>query len=429
MDTSANPFAVLGVPADVDDAGVRKAYARLLRDARAAADEAAADRIQKAFEAIRDPEPRARLRRSLEEGDRHEAPLTAARLLIAEGKLRDARNALRGILGASPRSAEALLDLVRVECALEKFDSAVSTSRRLIECAAENPAYWVLRARVLASHAETLTNAGHQEQQLNAALKHVRKAKDLGDHSASTQVLESDLLHATGRQLAASKLLKDRLNEAAELKSDELEMALALLRQHASQSHGRGFQEAIEALARALPEAEDRRRTVAHALCRLAAELLPVRPGSGIKCVDLAEVCSPEDPTVLRMVQACAAHKDRLEQRAESMAVAAASEVGERLESANRDDGWWDWWGRRWIRWVIAILLFNPIFLGLRTCGRDAPLPAGKVVLDEDGNVTHVIDAGGRQVPIEVMEAKLKAQAKKSLRKKKPPQLEAPADE
>jgi tetratricopeptide (TPR) repeat protein len=316
-----------------------------------------------------------------------------------------------------------LLDLVRVECALEKFDSAVSTSRRLIECAAENPAYWVLRARVLASHAETLTNAGHQEQQLKAALKHVRKAKELGDHSASTQVLESDLLLATGRQLAASKLLKDRLKEAAELKSDELEMALALLRQHASRSHGRGFQEAIDALAQALPEAEDRRRTVAHALCRLAADLLPVRPASGIKCVDLAEVCSPGDPTVLRMVQACAEHKDRLEQRAETIAVAAASEVGERLERANRDDGWWSWSGPHWIRWVIVILLSKSMVLGLWNCGRDPPLPAGNVVLDEDGNVTHVIDAGGKQVPIEVMEAKLKGQGKKSLRKKKPPQV------
>lgn len=436
MDADANPFAVLGVSPDVDDASVRKSYARLLREARAAADDAAAERIQKAYESIRDPEPRARLRRLLEEGDKHQAPLEAARLLIAAGNLREARNALRAILTGSPRNEQVLMELVHVECGLEKFDTAVATSRKLLECAPGNPDYWVLRARALASHAETLARPAHRDEHLKNALKHVRKAKDLGDQSASTQVLESDLLRATGRELAASKLLKSRLNEAAELKSDELEMALALLRQHASQSHGRGFQDAIDALAQALPEAEERRRTVAHALCRLAADLLPVRPAAGIKCVELAEVCSPEDATVQSLVQACEQHKGRLEHRAERMAVAAASEVGQRLESANRGVGWWTWWGAtsgwgsHWGTWLITFLLLKATVLGLmRNCGRDKPPAPAGVIVDDDGKITHVIDAKGRQVPIEELEAKAKTRGKKSAKKKRPPQPEAAEEE
>src|SRR5262245_5315267 len=209
MNAKENPFAVLGVPADVDDAGVRRAYARLLREARATADSTAADRIQEAFEAIRDAEPRERARRLLEEGDKVKEPLEAAIRLAAEGKLGEARGALRSILQASPRSEQVLLQLVEVECALGKVDTAAGTARKLIECAPGNAAYWVLRARVLASHAETLAGPEQQAEHFKAALKHVRKAKDLGDHSASTQVLESELLRVTGRELAASKVLKD----------------------------------------------------------------------------------------------------------------------------------------------------------------------------------------------------------------------------
>jgi hypothetical protein len=71
-------------------------------------------------------------------------------------------------------------------------------------------------------------------------------------------ILESDLQSARGREQAGCASLLRRLAEATEMRSDELDIVLALLQRAGQKGLERVFRDALEAAARLMPEeAED----------------------------------------------------------------------------------------------------------------------------------------------------------------------------
>jgi tetratricopeptide (TPR) repeat protein len=402
-ESSHDPFEVLGVKLEADDADVRRAYALRIREARASGDADRADRVQQAFEAIRDEENRRRVRTSLE-GAGELAPLLAqAAQRLDSGELGGAREAFREILRASPRNEAALLGLAKAEFELGRHEAAATVVRRLIEVAPSDPRGWEFRAFLLFQAAASATEHGRAQDLLQTSLRHVRRAKELGDQRAAAVILESDILCAQGREMAAFQPLLSRLAQADEMRSDQLEVAVALLERAGARGHQRIFRDTLDAIARLFPPEPERRRTVAHALCAVARGLAGERPQYGIECAEFLELNAGDDPEVRALLDDVQRRKAHAEAHVERLIQAQAplmAQQAERAASSSPRGGFFAVY-RTWILGVIIfkLALFVSVF---RTGCRDGQ-PAGvprNVVVDQDGKVTHVIDSRGRKIPL-----------------------------
>jgi hypothetical protein len=141
---------------------------------------------------------------------------------------------------------------------------------------------------------------------------------------------------------------------------------------------GRKFQEALDSIARAIPDDPEKRRTMARGLCGVAGDLLAgLRPSAALECARLAEICTPGDPGVERLIAACEKHQGRIEKKLEAVAMTVIDETNRHAASQRR----WGAFLAAWRTWIIAIVLIKFFAFGMRGCfhsSRDTPPGLGE---------------------------------------------------
>ncbi|MBL8953245.1 MAG: DnaJ domain-containing protein [Myxococcaceae bacterium] len=153
-----SPFDVLGVGRDVDDAGIKRAYAKKVREHPPESDPEGFQRVYEAFELLRDAESRARVRRQAQrpgyegvEADLLER-LNEAEAFIAGGQVDDAVTVLDVVVRRAPHLDAAWESYVDVLDRAGGADAAGPIAMRWARARLSN-----LDAQLTAARLRTLT--------------------------------------------------------------------------------------------------------------------------------------------------------------------------------------------------------------------------------------------------------------------------------
>ncbi len=360
MSPSENPFDVLDLSLETDDRAVRKSYARKIREARAAGDPDSIQRVQQAFESIRDEEARRRLRRQLAGRARVEPLVDEARAAADAGDFNQANILFRRLLEEAPENENALLAYHAYQCSRERYDRAAKAARVLTRIAPGEAAHWRLCAETLFCLATESETDETCEERARFALKYVRRARELGDDCVEVSILESRILWVQGRRQLATNILRERLDASGELRTEELQAGIELLRLHGGGGNRLVFNDTLDTIAGLLPECEDRRRTIAVSLCDLASEMSEDSLPLSIACVELAEICRPTDPDIVEFATSLRESQGSLtEDIAEKVSTGQVE-----LPEADTGESVWS----RWPTWILAIVVIRLLIFGIRQC-------------------------------------------------------------
>lgn len=358
-----SPFEILGVPLDADDRVIRASYAKKLREARATNDPDALQRIQHAFEAIRDEEARIRLVTQRHMAEKVDPLLQQAVSAANAGDFNTANLRFRELFQAAPESELALLAFHRYQTFRGRHSQAFKAVQRLVKLAPGNLRYWRLGAETLFKVAQEDERAETAGERLQLALKHVQRAATLGDDSAAAAILESRIQWASGRRQLATKLLVDRLRTSGEMRTEELKIAIELLRLHGESGGGWAFRESLDIIATLLPESEERRRTIGLALCQLGAEFASTSVPRALACAELAEICCPQEPRVQELIEDLTSHQEELADWTEEAIQERQLVLPEPDTGSGFLQGWWCY--------VVLALVVKFCIFNMRSCGDD----------------------------------------------------------
>ena len=150
-DAPKDPFAILGVELDASDQDVRRAYAQAIRTARASGDAEAAQRVQWAFEAIRDPKGRGQWREHLRQRSQHAVLFERVDEALEAGDLARAFDQVRTILEISPDLERALSLAYALSRDLGHIEEATIFAKRLAQVNRGNRHHIGRFARALAA--------------------------------------------------------------------------------------------------------------------------------------------------------------------------------------------------------------------------------------------------------------------------------------
>ncbi len=295
-DAPKDPFAILGVELDASDQDVRRAYAQAIRTARASGDAEAAQRVQWAFEAIRDPKGRGQWREHLRQRSQHAVLFERVDEALEAGDLARAFDQVRTILEISPDLERALSLAYALSRDLGHIEEATIFAKRLAQVNRGNRHHIGRFARALAARALVARDDAQYRGLLDKALHFAKKARDLGEDPAPNALFRSQLLWRLERQDEAREVLESALESADDLRSAELELFLALVRVDMMARDLRGVCGTLKRMDSMLPEDPDRRLTIAKAVVELLVEALPVYPKAAEYCAKLAVRCVPDEP-------------------------------------------------------------------------------------------------------------------------------------
>lgn len=386
-----SPFEVLGVPLDADDRTIRREYAKLLREVRSRGDTLEIQEVQQAFEAIRDEGARIALRKTYESSDVVGRVLQEANEALFEEDFDRANALFRQLLEDAPESEQAILAFVDYQRLRERPDKAFRVAQRLLKLRPDHAIFHRLAAQLLFEVSDSERQATNRNEQRRLAIKYLRKARSLGDDSAENLVLESRILWSQDRRQLATSVLLDRLNATNELHTEELRIAVELLDLHGRSGGGHAVRDVLDRIAVLLPEDDDRRRTIAHALCGLASSLQSSKLPMAIECADTAELCLPDDSEVREFASGLRAHREELATRVEEEI--RHQEVV--LPASDHPN----WWRRNWWLPVVGGLVLKTVFLlnssgdSTSSPGFDPDLLKGRFIeiLDSKGEVIETI--------------------------------------
>lgn len=231
---AANPFEILGVPLDADDAAVRRAYARKVREHPPESDAEGFQRIAEAFEAIRTAEARAALRSTLERpelaalmrGYQDAAdPDTAWRLLesivtrfpdftpareeqlrflAGQGRVDEAIAHAEAWAAVQPRELAPLLHIAHLLLQQERAAHALAVAERAVNLAPGDRRAYVVRIRALMRMDRSNDALAQVEAALQLPVNAVSDAELLGRRVLVLARLdEKDRIDAQVEQIAA----------------------------------------------------------------------------------------------------------------------------------------------------------------------------------------------------------------------------------
>ena len=383
----ANPFEVLAVGTDADDRDVRRAYAKKIREARVSGDNELIERVQTAFESIRDEEQRAKIKTVVSEEDKIRPLFDRAHELIEKDDLRGARDKMLQVLELVPSLEAALMQIISLEMGLGNYENAQRYAARLVSEHPENVGHLAVAAKIAATRAEMITdNDAKRTELFNKALKACRRARERGDDSGSNLVFESQMLWNLGDIGSATSVLRTRLRDARELKSNELFLFLALLRIHVMNDDKAGFQQTAEQMVALMPKpdepkARERCESVGGTVYEFAVELIDVRPLFAIECARLTAKFTPENPYPERLIKAAKERFTNERKREHAAKKAAAAEAERRRRHDENQYAGRSPRGRAprrhlektrktGLSWVAFLVIFQVIFVALGNIDR-----------------------------------------------------------